>query len=285
MARGNKTRAASAPPGDAAPAAAATANEDAHFHDARGGGGGGNGAQGGENQPETPETPETNARQEAEAGAHEQPETSATDASATEPDATETGTTETSATESDTTESSTTDADATEPGATESDLAALPPETLIAKLQQAQTENAGARDGLLRARAEIENIRRRSQNEIVAARKFAIEDFARELLGVRDSLERAAAVVLEAGAAAPVVQMNEGLGLTLKQFDRALARFAVVEVAAAPGTRFDPECHQAISTAASAEFAPDHIVTVVQPGFLLKERLLRPAMVVVAQKA
>lgn len=283
MARGNKTRAANAPPGDAAPApaAAAIANEDAHFHAARGGGGGGgNGAQNGEKQPETPATTETNARQEAEAGAHEQPETSATDASATEPDATETGTTETSATETDAAETS-----ATESGATAADLAALPPETLIAKLQQAQTENAGARDGLLRARAEIENIRRRSQNEIVAARKFAIEDFARELLGVRDSLERAAAVVLEAGAAAPVVQMNEGLGLTLKQFDRALARFAVVEVAAAPGTRFDPECHQAISTAASAEFAPDHIVTVVQPGFLLKERLLRPAMVVVAQKA
>jgi len=273
MARGNKTRAANAPPGDAAPApaAAAIANEDAHFHAARGGGGGGgNGAQNGEKQPETPATTETNARQEAEAGAHEQPETGTT----------ETGTTETSATETDAAETS-----ATESGATAADLAALPPETLIAKLQQAQTENAGARDGLLRARAEIENIRRRSQNEIVAARKFAIEDFARELLGVRDSLERAAAVVLEAGAAAPVVQMNEGLGLTLKQFDRALARFAVVEVAAAPGTRFDPECHQAISTAASAEFAPDHIVTVVQPGFLLKERLLRPAMVVVAQKA
>ncbi|MGR3984929.1 MAG: nucleotide exchange factor GrpE [Gammaproteobacteria bacterium] len=161
----------------------------------------------------------------------------------------------------------------------------MPPEKLIAKLQQSQTEHAEAHDGLLRARAEVENVRRRSQNEIVAARKFAIEGFARELLGVRDSLERAASVALDEGASEPVGQMKEGLGLTLKQFDLALARFAVVEVEAAPGTRFDPECHQAISTAASDEFEADHIVSVVQKGFLLKERLLRPAMVIVAQKA
>ncbi len=167
--------------------------------------------------------------------------------------------------------------------AAEDDLAALSPEELIEKLQQAQAENAEARDGLLRARAEVENIRRRSQNEINAARKFAIESFAKELLGVRDSLDRAAAVTLDSDAAEPVAQMKKGLGLTLEQFDSALARFEVVEVAAAPGAPFDPECHQAISTAASDEIAPDHIISVVQKGFLLKERLLRPAMVVVAK--
>ncbi|CAJ2377378.1 MAG: Protein GrpE [Arenicellales bacterium IbO2] len=170
-----------------------------------------------------------------------------------------------------------------EPAADEDDLAALSPEELIEKLQQAQAENTEARDGLLRARAEVENIRRRSQNEINAARKFAIESFAKELLGVRDSLDRAAAVTLDSDAAEPVAQMKKGLGLTLEQFDSALARFAVVEVAAAPGAPFDPECHQAISTAASDEIAPDHIISVVQKGFLLKERLLRPAMVVVAK--
>ncbi|MDA7967595.1 MAG: nucleotide exchange factor GrpE, partial [Gammaproteobacteria bacterium] len=176
------------------------------------------------------------------------------------------------------------DADAqSETAAAEDNLAALSPEELIEKLQQAQAENAEARDGLLRARAEVENIRRRSQNEINAARKFAIESFAKELLGVRDSLDRAAAVTLDENAAEPVAQMKKGLGLTLEQFDSALARFAVVEVAAAPGAPFDPECHQAISTAASDEIAPDHIISVVQKGFLLKERLLRPAMVVVAK--
>ena len=153
-------------------------------------------------------------------------------------------------------------------------------EQLLAEFSQGDTE---ARDGLLRARAEVENIRRRSQNEINAARKFAIESFAKELLGVRDSLDRAAAVTLDSDAAEPVAQMKKGLGLTLEQFDSALARFAVVEVAAAPGAPFDPECHQAISTAASDEIAPDHIISVVQKGFLLKERLLRPAMVVVAK--
>ena len=170
-----------------------------------------------------------------------------------------------------------------EPAADEDDLAALSPEELIEKLQQAQAENTEARDGLLRARAEVENIRRRSQNEINAARKFAIESFAKELLGVRDSLDRAAAVTLDSDAAEPVAQMKKGLGLTLEQFDSALARFEVVEVAAAPGAPFDPECHQAISTAASDDIAPDHIISVVQKGFLLKERLLRPAMVVVAK--
>jgi len=236
MPRENKARAASAPQGGAAPAAA-----DAPFDDAQ---------------------PETKERQPAEA---EQPAAGANAAGGAASDA-EAGASDTEASADD-------------------DLAAWPPEKLIAKLQQSQTEHAEAHDGLLRARAEIENVRRRSQNEIVAARKFAIEGFARELLGVRDSLERAAAVALDEGASEPVGQMKEGLGLTLKQFDLALARFAVVEVEAAPGTRFDPECHQAISTAASDEFEADHIVSVVQKGFLLKERLLRPAMVIVAQKA
>ena len=157
-------------------------------------------------------------------------------------------------------------------------------EELNAQLNEATAENTRLQDGLLRARAEVENIRRRSQNEAVAARKFAIEGFARELLGVRDSLEQASSVELEEGAGAAVQQMKDGLGLTLKQLDIAMARFAVVEVEAGPGVRFDPERHQAISTTPSGEIEADHIVSVVQKGFLLKERLLRPAMVVVAAK-
>ena len=141
------------------------------------------------------------------------------------------------------------------------------------------------KDSVLRARAEVENIRRRSRNEVVAAHKYAIEGFAQELLGVKDSLDRASTVELDESAGEAVRQMKEGLGLTLKQLDIAMAKFAVVEVEAAPGIRFDPERHQAISTAHSDEVGADHIVTVVQKGFLLKERLLRPAMVVVATKA
>ena len=164
------------------------------------------------------------------------------------------------------------------------DFAALSPQALIEHLNEAKAETARLKDGLLRARAEVENIRRRSQNEIVAARKFAIEGFAQELLGVRDSLDRASSVELDEGALDAVQQMKEGLGLTLKQLDIAMARFAVVEVEAGPGVRFDPERHQAISTATSADIEAGHIVAVVQKGFLLKERLLRPAMVVVAAK-
>jgi len=156
---------------------------------------------------------------------------------------------------------------------------------LRAQLESTQAENAAMKDGLLRAKAEVENIRRRSQNEIAAARKFAIEGFAKELLEVKDNLDRAAAVELDAGAGAAVQQMKEGLGLTLKQLDLALARFAVSEVEAAPGVKFDPQRHQAVSATPSAEVAADHIVTVVQKGFALRERLLRPAMVVVASNA
>ena len=164
------------------------------------------------------------------------------------------------------------------------DFAALSPQALIEHLNEAKAETARLKDGLLRARAEVENIRRRSQNEIVAARKFAIEGFAQELLGVRDSLDRASSVELDEGAGDAVQQMKEGLGLTLKQLDIAMAKFAVVEVEAGPGVRFDPERHQAISTATAADVEAGHIVAVVQKGFLLKERLLRPAMVVVAAK-
>jgi len=163
------------------------------------------------------------------------------------------------------------------------DTAAEPSlDELRSQLQSAQDENAALKDGLLRAKAEVENIRRRSQDEIVKTRKFAIENFAKELLEVKDNLDRAAAVELDDGASEAVRQMKEGLGLTLKQLDLAMARFAVVEVEAAPGVKFDPQRHQAVSTAPHADIAADHIVTVVQKGFALKERLLRPAMVVVA---
>lgn len=156
---------------------------------------------------------------------------------------------------------------------------------LSERLQQVEQENAQLQDQFLRAKAEAENIRNRSQKEIVAARKFAIEGIARELLGVKDSLEQAALVELDEASGESVQQMKEGLLLTLKQFDLVMAKFSVVEVEAAPGVRFDPEYHQAISTAPSEEFESDHIVSVVQKGFLLKQRLLRPAMVVVATKA
>ena len=177
--------------------------------------------------------------------------------------------------------------DATEESKTDESLAALlaecSPEELGSRLLAAENQIAEMQDGYVRARAEVENVQRRSQNEIVSARKFAIEGFARELLSVLDSLDQASKVEIEESGSEAVTKMREGLELTLKQFEQILEKFGVAVVAAEPGTRFDPECHQAISMVPGTEIEPDHIVTVMQKGYTLKDRLLRPAMVVVAQ--
>ncbi len=143
-------------------------------------------------------------------------------------------------------------------------------------------KNSEMKDGFLRAKAEMENIRRRTQKEVVSARKYAIEGFAQELLNVFDSLDQAAQVELGQESSEAVEKMKEGLGLTLKQMEAVMNKFAVTEVEAGPGVKFDPEHHQAISMIESDQVESNHIIDVMQKGFLLKDRLLRPAMVVVA---
>lgn len=171
------------------------------------------------------------------------------------------------------------------PQAPQNDLSALTQEQLINQLLAAQEqldELGEMKDGFLRAKAEMENIRRRSQNEIISARKFAIESFAQELLTVKDSLDHAALVELGDAESTAVVTMKEGLQLTLKQLETAFGKFSVEQVEAIPGGKFNPEQHQAISMAPSEEVESNHIIEVMQKGFLLRDRLLRPAMVVVA---
>jgi len=176
---------------------------------------------------------------------------------------------------------------ATEESKTDESLAALlaecSPEELGSRLLAAENQVAEMQDGYVRARAEVENVQRRSQNEIVSARKFAIEGFARELLSVLDSLDQASKVEIEESGGEAVTKMREGLELTLKQFEQVMEKFGVAVVEAEAGTRFDPDCHQAISMVPGTEIEPDHIVSVMQKGYTLKDRLLRPAMVVVAQ--
>ncbi len=155
-------------------------------------------------------------------------------------------------------------------------------EDLAAALVEAREQVQEMKDGFLRAQAEMENIRRRSQKEIQAARKYAIEAFAQELLPVKDSMEQATQVELDDAVGEAVTRMKEGLELTLKQLETVLAKFSVVEVEAGPGVKFNPDHHQAVSMLASEDIPPDHIISVMQKGFLLKDRLLRPAMVVVA---
>ncbi len=159
---------------------------------------------------------------------------------------------------------------------------------LTEKLNIAHEQIDELKESYIRAKAETENIRRRSQNEIISARKYAIDGFAHELLSVVDSLDHATRVEMDTlteevneGA---LVKMKEGLELTLKQLSRVMEKFGVTAVEAAPGVKFNPEIHQAISLFASDEIAPEHIVEVMQKGFLLKDRLLRPAMVVIAER-
>ena len=131
-------------------------------------------------------------------------------------------------------------------------------------------------DAYLRAKAEGENIRRRADEEVSKARKFAVESFAESLLPVRDSLEAAIAI-----PAATPEQLLEGVHATLRQLASALERNKVLEIAPAAGTKFDPHQHQAISVV-PAEQEPNTVVAVLQKGYLIADRVLRPALVTVS---
>lgn len=164
-------------------------------------------------------------------------------------------------------------ADAGDPGADRESPAA-----------QLEAELAEQKDRYMRAVAEAENIRRRADNDIANARKYAIEGFASEILAVRDSLEIARALEISEDDAGAVAKMKEGLDLTLKQLDSALAKFSVQVVDPQKGDKLDPERHQAMSTQESDNVPPNHILSVLQKGYTIHDRLLRPAMVVVAKK-
>ena len=151
------------------------------------------------------------------------------------------------------------------------------PETSIeAQLTQIQAELVASNDAYLRAKAEAENVRRRADEEMSKARKFAVESFAESLLPVVDSLQ--AAIALPDASAAQVL---EGVHATLRQLTAALERHKVVEVAPPAGTRFDPHQHQAISVV-PADQEPNTVVAVLQKGYLIADRVLRPALVTVA---
>ena len=132
-------------------------------------------------------------------------------------------------------------------------------------------------DAFLRAKAEAENTRRRAEEEMAKARKYAVEAFAESLLPVRDSLEAAIAI-----PAATPEQMLEGVHATLRQLTAALERNKVVEINPAPASRFDPHQHQAISVVPAAGQEPNTVVAVLQKGYLIADRVLRPALVTVS---
>ncbi|MFT7772502.1 nucleotide exchange factor GrpE [Roseateles sp.] len=158
-------------------------------------------------------------------------------------------------------------------GAAEPTAADLNPEIKIAELEGRLAEMS---DAYLRAKAEVENTRRRSEEELAKARKFAVEGFAEAMLPVMDSLD---AAIATPGAAVETVL--EGVHATRRQLTSALERNKVVEVNPAAGTKFDPHQHQAISMV-PAEQDANTVVTVLQKGFLISDRVLRPALVTVA---
>lgn len=147
---------------------------------------------------------------------------------------------------------------------------------LVVKLEEAQAQVAQYYDELLRAKAEVENIRRRAQEDVAKARKFGTESFAESLVPVRDSLEAA----LAASDQTPE-SWREGVEVTLRQLTSAFERNLLKEVAPEPGEKFDPNIHQAISTVPS-EFDEGCVVERLQKGYTIAERVLRPALVTVS---
>lgn len=166
--------------------------------------------------------------------------------------------------------------------APEQDEVDAPDSDLQEQLIAAREEAEKNKQSFLLASAEAENIRKRAQNEMINARKYAVEKFAAELLSVRDSLELASKTEIDAGDSASVGKMREGLSLTLKQLDAAFEKFNIT-VIDPRGERFNPDHHQAMAAVENADMEPNHVMEVMQKGYLLHDRLLRPAMVVVTK--
>lgn len=147
--------------------------------------------------------------------------------------------------------------------------------------QDLEAELAAAQDAALRAQADAMNVQRRSEQEIDKARKFALERFCGDLLGVVDNLERAMESSSDAGGDAALI---EGIELTHKGFMDVLTKYGVVPVDPM-GEPYDPETAQAMSMVEQPDAEPNTVVAVMQKGYTLNGRLLRPAMVMVSKAA
>ncbi|HSO84512.1 nucleotide exchange factor GrpE [Thiocapsa sp.] len=178
------------------------------------------------------------------------------------------------------------DASASRPVDAEGDRAsaAQPPtsEELQAGLAAARAEAESLRDQALRVRAEMENLRRRHAVELEKAHKYALDSFVRELLQVRDSLELGHDAALAEGA--DIAKLREGTELTLKLLGDVMDRFGVAPVDPIEQP-FDPEFHQAMTMQPRSDLPPNTVVAVMQKGYTLNGRLVRPALVMVSQQA
>lgn len=166
--------------------------------------------------------------------------------------------------------------DAAETDSSDSEVAALEEQLAEAKEQLAE-----AKEQVLRAHADAQNARRRAEQDVEKARKFALEKFTKELLPVIDSLERAIDAFDQAGADAA---LKEGVEMTLSMFTSTLEKFNVEQVNP-QGEPFDPQFHEAMSMVPNPDVEPNTVIAVMQKGYLLNGRLVRPAMVMVSKAA
>lgn len=159
------------------------------------------------------------------------------------------------------------------------------PEAAADPLALAQQEAAGFKDKLLRSLADMENLRRRTEREVADARNYGITSFARDILGVADNFRRALDAVgadLRAVADANVKALLEGVELTERELLKALEKNGIRKIEP-QGEKFDPNLHQAMYEVPDASVPAGSVVQVVQPGYLIGERVLRPAMVGVSK--
>jgi molecular chaperone GrpE len=166
-----------------------------------------------------------------------------------------------------------------EPTAVEANLAEAAPalSSLEERLRVAERQAAENRDAWVRAVAEAENIRKRAQQEAENARKFALEGFSTQLLPVRDSLESTLLTDM-----ATIEQIHSGVELTLRLLTQAFDKAGIKEIDPPPGERFDPHRHQAMCVVES-QGEPNTVVHVMQKGYTLNDRVIRPALVTVAK--
>ncbi|MFT6539950.1 MAG: molecular chaperone GrpE [Thalassolituus sp.] len=154
-------------------------------------------------------------------------------------------------------------------------------ETADDALAAAKEEVAAVKDQMLRVQAEMQNVRRRAELDVEKAHKFAVEKFANEMVTVVDNLERGLAAAPEEEATQAI---RDGMAMTLDGLINGLARFKVEQVNP-EGETFNPELHQAMSMVENPDLAPNTVIAVMQKGYTLNGRLLRPAMVMVSKGA
>ncbi|HVV92561.1 MAG TPA: nucleotide exchange factor GrpE [Hyphomicrobiales bacterium] len=151
-------------------------------------------------------------------------------------------------------------------------------ETPDAELARLQAENAELRDRVLRALAEADNARKRAERDAADARAYAVTSFARDLLNVADNLHRA----LEAGQPGDAGTLTEGVKLTAREFETTMARHGIVRIDPM-GERFDPNLHQAMMEMEDSSVPAGTVVQVMQAGYTISGRVLRPALVAVSR--